>query len=468
MSAWDMRQQNDQTGGASRKTFAPFHRRTLHHGVLLEITISEDGGLEVSWDAGLIYTPAHDIRTTLAGSATCTDDRVNHLVWVSGTSLTLRITPPDHDAEVAVAHFNAGDGAIFDSHQEPLLAHRVPEIIDGLANIFPIVVTSGCRVTEDLDGTNPLDVTVSTGVFYHEAHDKHSVTGFDSRTASTLVRCNIDDAGPLWNFVPDQDEADFTQWNSGTSLIATSAGKWYRGLFVVSEDNVFWIYAQEQHNNLSAALNGSDPSVPAGLDNFPKSAAYVYKSGHTTFAEFSPEQWIDVRPVLNVTAAVTAGGLDNVVEDNSPQLGGDLDPNGNDINGTTTPGSRIRNMGVAEVQTSAPADPAEGTLWLDTDAVGGAVPGIENITTVSSAVTLDSSHANVACDASGGAFTVTLPAIADNIGRRYRIKKIDASANAVTVDANGSETVETALTAVLASEGDSITIIPTSAGWWIW
>jgi len=50
------------------------------------------------------------------------------------------------------------------------------------------------------------------------------------------------------------------------------------------------------------------------------------------------------------------------------------------------------------------------------------------------------------CDATGGAFSITLPAV--SAGLQYTIKKTDASANAVTIDANASEEIDGELTQV--------------------
>ena len=73
----------------------------------------------------------------------------------------------------------------------------------------------------------------------------------------------------------------------------------------------------------------------------------------------------------------------------------------------------------------------------------------------------------ILCDASGGAFTITLPAVSGNIGIMYHIKKIDSSANAVTVDASGAETIDDSTTAVIISQYDSISIISDGVEWWI-
>lgn len=47
----------------------------------------------------------------------------------------------------------------------------------------------------------------------------------------------------------------------------------------------------------------------------------------------------------------------------------------------------------------------------------------------------------IECDATGGAFTVALPALASAEERLYIFKKIDTSANAVTVQAATGETI---------------------------
>lgn len=71
------------------------------------------------------------------------------------------------------------------------------------------------------------------------------------------------------------------------------------------------------------------------------------------------------------------------------------------------------------------------------------------------------------CDASGGAFTVTLPSAFTCAGKKFIIKKIDGSANAVTVDGSGIETIDGSLTQVLSSQWDVIEIVCNGADWFI-
>lgn len=71
----------------------------------------------------------------------------------------------------------------------------------------------------------------------------------------------------------------------------------------------------------------------------------------------------------------------------------------------------------------------------------------------------------ILCDASPGALTITLPPIASNPGLAFRIKKTDSSANNVTVDANGSELIDRALTAVLTTQDESIDVASNGTSW---
>jgi hypothetical protein len=71
----------------------------------------------------------------------------------------------------------------------------------------------------------------------------------------------------------------------------------------------------------------------------------------------------------------------------------------------------------------------------------------------------------IRADATAGAFSVTLPPAAQVPGKRYTIKKVDATANAVTVDANGAELIDGALTKVLAAAYASVTIQSNGVSW---
>jgi len=85
------------------------------------------------------------------------------------------------------------------------------------------------------------------------------------------------------------------------------------------------------------------------------------------------------------------------------------------------------------------------------------------VNTITSATTLDDTYHVVLCN--NGPYTVTLPPAAANTGRVYRIKNIDAQSDVITIDGNGSETIDGALTYALQPYQYSITLISDGANW---
>lgn len=73
----------------------------------------------------------------------------------------------------------------------------------------------------------------------------------------------------------------------------------------------------------------------------------------------------------------------------------------------------------------------------------------------------------VLCDASGGAFTVTLKTAVSMSGRSVWIKKTDSSGNAVTLDGDGSETIDGSTTQVISSQHVTLSIYSDGTQWWI-
>jgi hypothetical protein len=110
-----------------------------------------------------------------------------------------------------------------------------------------------------------------------------------------------------------------------------------------------------------------------------------------------------------------------------------------------------------------------GIGWHEIGRNVGAGIEIERLFVVakSGAYTVTASDGVVIADASGGAFTITLPTAVGITGRVYRVKKIDATANAVTIDANGAETIDGGITATIATQYEAITIVSDNAEWWV-
>ncbi|MFZ9654544.1 MAG: hypothetical protein ACO29V_02805 [Limnohabitans sp.] len=87
------------------------------------------------------------------------------------------------------------------------------------------------------------------------------------------------------------------------------------------------------------------------------------------------------------------------------------------------------------------------------------------LTTRTAAYTATTSDHTILCNATTAAFSVTLPTAVGNTGQMYSIKKIDASANAVTVATTAAQTIDGAATRSLASQWSSVTVQSDGANW---
>jgi hypothetical protein len=96
------------------------------------------------------------------------------------------------------------------------------------------------------------------------------------------------------------------------------------------------------------------------------------------------------------------------------------------------------------------------------------VDTIEFVVAVKTAAyTLTNRETVCLANATTAAFTVTLPPAAQCVGRPYIIKKTDATVNAVTVDGNGAETIDGALTRALLVQYSFIMLASDGTNWFI-
>lgn len=96
---------------------------------------------------------------------------------------------------------------------------------------------------------------------------------------------------------------------------------------------------------------------------------------------------------------------------------------------------------------------------------GGVV--VRTVVTKTTTYTATTSDSVILCDANGGAFTVTLPAAADETGLVLDIKAIDVTGGSVEIDGDGSETIDGALTYTLTVQYQSLTIVSDGSNWHI-
>lgn len=89
------------------------------------------------------------------------------------------------------------------------------------------------------------------------------------------------------------------------------------------------------------------------------------------------------------------------------------------------------------------------------------------ISTITSAATLDKTHHTILADATSGAITVNLPAASTATGRIYVVKKIDVSGNHITIDGNGTETIDGGTTLVITTQNDGVNIQSNGTAWFV-
>ncbi len=104
---------------------------------------------------------------------------------------------------------------------------------------------------------------------------------------------------------------------------------------------------------------------------------------------------------------------------------------------------------------------ANGTLSCGTPSTGGLL----SVTTITANTTLVNTNNAIICNAVAGGFTVTLETAVGNSGVVHHLKKSDTTTNIVTVDANGSQTIDGDLTLALTDPLVSITIVSDGSNW---
>jgi hypothetical protein len=124
----------------------------------------------------------------------------------------------------------------------------------------------------------------------------------------------------------------------------------------------------------------------------------------------------------------------------------------------------------------APNDPTDQDIWggyLNTNfvSIDTLLKSATFTTTaaLSSNTVLDTTYINkvVLVDATSGNLTITLPAVATaGAGFNLAVVKIDASANTVTVDGDGSETINGATTQVISSQYGQLELVTNGTVWY--
>ncbi|MEA3357495.1 MAG: hypothetical protein U9Q67_03605, partial [Patescibacteria group bacterium] len=274
----------DHDGHSVKDTF----EHLLNRGKSTAITVSETGGLGISWTTGELYDGnTNAFIDTDAGSGNLTNHSVNYLKWVSGTALTISTTKPSGD-EVSVATFSVYDGIISGYRETSLINESVANARRGLRDLFPTRIISGMSVSEDTDVTNALDVKMDAGVLYKEAVERKTPVEILSRNTA-MVR-HFHTAG-TWDSDTNA-QIETTNYDNGTQKTAIPNNKYVKGLFIFMNGKIGFVYPTAYYNTIAQAQAGALPTMPTGLEPIPKLTAVVYEQGD---ADFTNAVWQDVR-----------------------------------------------------------------------------------------------------------------------------------------------------------------------------
>lgn len=140
--------------------------------------------------------------------------------------------------------------------------------------------------------------------------------------------------------------------------------------------------------------------------------------------------------------------------------------------------SGVRNYGATTSDPSSPT-PQDGDIYYNTNnkvwkyydsgrSSWVVISSFASETITSSSHTAGSSNENVIlADATSNAITINLPAAANYQDDFFIVKKVDSSSNEITIDANGSETIDGDLTKTIAIQYVSIKMLSNGSNWFI-
>ena len=89
------------------------------------------------------------------------------------------------------------------------------------------------------------------------------------------------------------------------------------------------------------------------------------------------------------------------------------------------------------------------------------------ITTKNANYSATSSDETILSNASAGAITITLPTAVGATGKTYVVKKIDSSANTVTMATTSSQTIDGTLTRVFSNQYTGAQVQTDGSNWYI-
>ena len=378
-------------GGAAYTTVQQMQDVYHSTGLVSGGGITDAGSGQIDVAAGEGYIRATDDRLdTLeacawsASLATALTDNALNYVYVfynAGTpAVTVSISEQSTNDYLKLGSvYRSGTTLHITESSAYFVGDHAVQMISRLQGTAAFAHESGGVVSE----TGTRNIAITAGTFW-EGLNQITTAAVDTSAAGTFSYYYRDGVGG-WTEVASSTAIDNTQYDDGSGTLATLSNNKYgvHWVYLDYEGNVYVVYGTGDYTLTDAQNAATLSSVPAfftdharliGKITILKSAASfteAVSTFSTTFAtttaaahnELSGLQGGTTAEYYHLTSAeytsLQAGYIANVVEDTTPQLGGALDGQGNDLN----------NLGVIFMteQAAAEADVAgKGQIWVKT------------------------------------------------------------------------------------------------------
>ena len=192
------------------------------------------------------------------------------------------------------------------------------------------------------------------------------VTALDVPTGNTAQRPAIADAG----YVRFNSETGTLEWYTGSTWASGSSGITQQTITPNGSDSTFTLDQESTADGILVSINGTSQNPDS---------SYSVSGTDITFTETPLAT--DIIDIRFLAVAVAASGLNSLIQDTSPQLGGNLDVNSNYITSASDGNIPIKADGTGEVTlqgnvisltgnlevsatSGTPSDASTPTAWL--------------------------------------------------------------------------------------------------------
>jgi len=276
----------------------------LRNGIGSGLTVTDEGGLNVSWTEGIAFVDGSVFSVNAAGATGLTNNATNYLyVLKNNSTLQISTTEPDEDVvgEFAlVAKYNTYDGDIIHSCTFPLMSGGLRFIIwYFLQKIAPAAVVSGCACSIDTDATNSNDFKIGTGEYFLNPFCSKKIETIIYSAGSGHGANNVQahfHTASAWDTALENG-VNFGYWDNGVQKTAVTGNKWYCGwVYVLGTDTILYVYPQTEHAKEADAQEEEIVYPPYHQGYVLPVARFVFRGSATAFAYNA--YFADIRPFL--------------------------------------------------------------------------------------------------------------------------------------------------------------------------